>query len=255
MSTQKSKTRKSGKSFAKALKQDIAREKEIIDERWEVQSGKSVLMNTTRQKIFRYLCEYPCSSLSTIARDIQLSPPSTSWHLKILMARKLILNVSIGNQIVFYPSEMIDGSSVPILSLLTKPKVNDIFVKIIESPGINQNELTEELSVSHQSINTFANRLKEENLINIIKDGKFTRYYPTKKLNNLELEQRKKLKEFRKWVIKAFKYDGINPKLVRVSDRELTLQITSGKSLKSLKLSANPFITVIQNKVRFLSKL
>jgi DNA-binding MarR family transcriptional regulator len=255
MTPSKHKKFTSNKSFAKAFKQDIGRDKEISEEGWEIQTGKSLLMNPTRQKIFRYLCEYPCSSLSTIARDIQLSAPSTSWHLKLMEERKLIARESIGNQIVFFPVEMIEFSLIPILSLLTNPKINDIFIKIFESPGIQQNELTHKLGVSHQSINTFTNRMENEGLISIVKDGKFTRYYPTKKLGQLEINQRKKLKEFRKWLIKALKFDGVNPILIRATDHELTLQITSGKSLKSIKLSINPFISVIQNKPRFLASL
>lgn len=246
---------KAGKSFAKALKRDIGREKDIIDESWEVQTGKSLFMNQTRQRIFRYLCEFPCSSLSTIARDIQLSVPSTSWHLKLMEERRLIYRETIGNQIVFFPGEMIEGSLIPILSLLTNLKTNEIFIEILRSPGIKQNELTERLGVSHQSINTFTNRMENVGLISIVKDGKFTRYYPTKKINQLEIKQRKKLKGFREWIIKELKYDGVNPKLLRVTDRELTFQITSGRSLKSIKLSVNPFVSVIQNRARFLATL
>jgi DNA-binding MarR family transcriptional regulator len=243
------------KSFAKAFKRDIGREKEVVEEPWEVQPGKSLLMNPTRQMIFKYLCEYPCSTLSTIAHDIQLTPPSTSWHLKLLSERKLIVESKLGGQKVYYPQEMIDQKVIPLLSLLANPKIKDIFVNVLESPGIRQKELIELLNLSHQSVNTFSQRLANEDLISVLRDGKFTRYYPTKKLNELENAQRKKLKEFRKWVIKAFKFDGVNPKLIRVTDRQLFLQITSGKDIKSFKLSVNPFITIIQDKSRFLSEL
>ncbi len=249
------KKNKHKKSFAKAFKLDIGREKEVIDEKWDVQTGKSLLMNSTRQNIFKYLCEYPCSTLSTVAHDIQLTPPSTTWHLKLLLERKLITEKKVGNQRVFYPLEMIDQNTIPILSLLANPKIQKIFIKIADSPGIGQKELTEVFKSSHQSINTYTTRLKDKGIIKVVKDGKFTRYYPTSKLNELESTQRKKLKEFRKWIIKAFKFDGINPKLIRVTDRQLMLQITSGKNIKSIKLSVNPFHTILQNRSRFLAEL
>ena len=63
------------------------------------------------------------------------------------------------------------------------------------------------------------------------------------------------MKDFRKWVIKSFKHDGVNPKLIRVTDRILFLQITSGMDTKSIKLSANPFYSIVQNKKRFLAEL
>lgn len=246
---------KRSRSFAKAFKHDIGREKDILDEHWEVQHGKSILMNATRQKIYRYLCEYPCSTLSDIAHDIELSAPSTTWHLKLLVERRLISRGEVGKQQVFYPEEMIDSNVIPLLTLLANSKIKNIFNEIFESPGIKQKEITESLGMSHQSVNTFTTRLEKEGLITSIRDGKFIRYYPTKKLGQLEINQRKKLKEFRKWVIKAFKFDGVNPKLLRVTDKQLLLQITSGKSIKSIKLSVNPFITIIKNKARFLSEL
>ena len=168
-----SKKKKRGKSFAKAFKLDIGREKEILDEHWEVQAGKSILMNGTRQKIYRYLCEYPCSTLSNIAHDIKLSAPSTTWHLKLLVERRLISRGKVGKQHVFYPEEMIDSNVIPLLTLLANSKINGIFNEILESPGIKQKELTESLGISHQSVNTFANRLEKEGLITSIRDGKF----------------------------------------------------------------------------------
>ena len=243
------------KSFAKAFKMDIGREKEITDEKWEVQADKSLLMNLTRQIIFKYLCEYPCASLSTIARDIQLSPPSTSWHLKLLSERKLVSEKKLGGTKIFYPNKMLDKIGISVLSLLANQKMQDIFLQINNSPGISQKELTERLGLSHQSINAFTNRLRNEDLITIVRDGKFTRYYPTTKLDKVGTAHHKKLKEFKKWVIKAFKFDGVNPKLLRVTDRHLLLQITAGKKIKSIKLSVNPFLTITQNKSRFLSEI
>ena len=149
-----------GKSFVKALKRDIGREKEIAEESWEVKPGKSILMNLTRQKLFRYLCEYPCSTLSTIARDIQLSPPSAIWHLKLLLERDLISHLKHGGQRIFFPQEMVNQDSIILLSLLANEKIRRIYNGIIDIPGIKQSELTQELGFSHQSINSFTKKLE-----------------------------------------------------------------------------------------------
>lgn len=243
------------KGFAKAFKIDIGREKDIIEEKWEVTGGRSLLMNPVRQNIFKYLCEYPCSSLSTIAHDFEISVATMSWHIKLLLKRKLISEYKSGGQRLLFPQNMIDNNVIPILSLLTKSKIQIIFTKIRNTPGITQKELGESLKFSHQSINNYTSRLQSEDLINIVHDGKFTRYYPTNRLVELELSQRKQLKEFRSWIIKAFKYDGVNPKLIRVTDRVLFIQITSGSKIESMKLSVNPFYSTIQDKEKFLAQL
>jgi DNA-binding transcriptional ArsR family regulator len=243
------------KGFAKAFKIDIGREKEIAAEKWEVTGGRSLLMNPIRQKIFKYLCQYPCSSLSTIAHDLKLSIATMSWHLNLLVNRKIISEKKERGQRIFYPTNIIDPPNIPVLSLLANLKIHDLFIKIRDSPGITQKLLAEEIGMSHQSINNYTNRLGDVNLINIVKDGKFTRYYPTKKLESLEITQRKKLKEFRKWIIKIFKHDGVNPKLIKVTDKLLYLQITSGTVVEVIELSVNPFNSIVHNKKRFLSDL
>jgi predicted transcriptional regulator len=150
---------------------------------------------------------------------------------------------------------MLQSETIPIFSLLAKPKIHDIYQKIREWPGISQKELSEELGMSHQSIYTFTKKLEKVDLISLLKDGKFTRYFPTKRINELEKEQRKNLKEFRKWIIKVLKYDGVNPKLLKVTDQELLLQIQVGTKLLTLKLSVNPFKSIMEDKTRFLTGL
>jgi len=252
-----SKPKKKGrsKSFGHALKLDISRERELISEKWEVKTGKSLLMNPTRQKIYRYLCEYPCSSLSTLSHDFEISPASMSWHVKLLIDRKLLAETRQGGRRLFYPFNMIDKKTISVLCLLANPKINNIFVNINGSPGIAQKELADKLGFSHQSIYSFTSRLKGEEMIEIVQDGKYTRYYPSKRLTVLEVSQRKNLKEFKNWVIKAFKYDGVNPKLVRTTDKLIILQITSGAKVESIKLSVNPFYSIIQDKKLFLAEL
>jgi DNA-binding transcriptional ArsR family regulator len=243
------------RGFAKAFKFDIGREKDIIEEDWEISNRRSMLMNPIRQKILKYLCEYPCTSLSIIAHDLNLAPSTISWHLNKLLEHKILSEVKDRGKRLFYPPNMINGEMVPVFSLLAKPKIHDIFIKIREWPGISQKELSEELGMSHQSIYTFTNKLEKTELISILRDGKFTRYYPTKRITDLEFDQRKNLKEFRKWIIKVLKFDGVNPKLIKVTDQELNLQIQVGTHIESLKLSVNPFKSILEDKTRFLTGL
>jgi predicted transcriptional regulator len=243
------------RGFAKAFKLDIGREKDIVEEDWEVSSGRSMLMNPIRQKIFKYICKYPCTSLSILAQDLNLAPATISWHLNQLIEHNILSEVKDRGKRLFYPPNMINDDMVQVFSLLAKPKIHDIFKKIRESPGISQKELSENLGMGHQSINSFTNKLEKTELISILRDGKFTRYYPTKKISKLENDQRKNLKEFRKWIIKALKFDGVNPKLIKVTEQELYLQIQVGTSKVSLKISVNPFKSILEDKTHYLTEI
>lgn len=247
--------KKISQGFAKAFKKDIGHEKDLIDEKWEVSDGRSLLMSEVRQNIFKYLCEFPCGSLSTIAKDLKLSVATVSWHLNLMLERKLLSEIQSGGHRVFYPTNMVEGEAIPILIQLANPKIHDIYLIIRETPGISQKNLSNELGMSHQSINTYTNRLKRYELISVVRDGKFIRYYPTQKIEELSKSQRKNLKEFRKWIIKIFKYDGVNPKLIRVTDQQIFLQITSGTNVESLVLSINPFQSIFNDRARFLVEI
>jgi DNA-binding transcriptional ArsR family regulator len=233
------------KGFAKAFKQDISREEDIAAEKWEVKKGRSLLMNPIRREIFRYLCEFPCNHLSGISRDLGITPPSTSWHLKKMIERNLITSRKKHGKSIFYPTNMIDEDDIEILALINDEKVKHIFLTIINNPGLTQKEVGDQLRIQHQTVIWFTQKLENVGLISTLEDGKFKRYYPTSKLSELSDLHISKMKAFREWVIKTLKYDGIDPEVIRVTDKFILLRISIGKDKTSLELPTNPFLTVL----------
>jgi DNA-binding MarR family transcriptional regulator len=236
---------RSKKGFAKAFKQDISREEDIATEKWEVKKGQSLLMNPVRREIFRYLCEYPCNHLSGISRDLGITPPSTSWHLKKMIERDLITTKKIHGKTIFYPVNMIEEDDIEILALINDEKVKNIFLTIINNPGSSQKDISDQLEIQHQTVIWFTQKLEIAGLISILEDGKYRRYYPTNKLSELSETHITKMKAFREWVIKMFKYDGIDPEVIRVTDKFIMFRVSIGKDKTTLELSTNPFLTVL----------
>ena len=244
----KMKAEKPKPSFAKAFKQDISREEDIAVEKWEVRKGQSLLMNPVRREIFRHLCEFPCDHLSGVSKSLGITPSTTNWHLKKMIERKLIEMKRIDGKTVFFPTNMIEESDVGILSLINDEKVKHIFLTIKANPGITQKEISGILRLKHQSILWYSTKLIAIGLINIIEDGKYKRYYPTNLLPELSDLYLKKLRGFREWVIKAFKFDGIDPEIIRTTNNLILIRITTGKEKTTLELPTNPFITVLRTK-------
>ena len=181
------------KGFAKAFKQDISREEDIAVEKWEVKKGQSLLMNPVRREIFRYLCEFPCKHLSGISRDLGITPPTTTWHLKKMIARNLITTKKISGKAIFFPTNMIDEEDIEILSLINDEKVKQILLLVIESPGITQKEVSTNLKIRHQTVLWHTIKLQDVGLISSIEDGIYRRYYPTTLLSELSDSHIKKL--------------------------------------------------------------
>ncbi|MCK5559894.1 MAG: winged helix-turn-helix transcriptional regulator [Thermoplasmata archaeon] len=236
---------RSKKGFAKAFKQDIGREEDIAVEKWEVRKGQSLLMNPVRREIFRYLCEFPCNHLSGISRDLAITPPTTTWHLKKMIDRDLIARKKINGKIIFYPLNMIEEADIIILALINDLKVKRIFLTIKENPGITQKEISLNLELKHQTVLWHTSKLEDVGLISTIEDGKFKRYYPTNLLSELGDTHLSKLRAFREWLIKALKYDGIAPEVIRTTDKFILLRITTGREKTTLELPTNPFSTVL----------
>ncbi len=239
------KSEKTKKGFAKAFKHDIGREDEIAVEKWEVRKGQSLLMNPVRRELFRYLCEFPCNHLSGISRGLGITPPTTTWHLKKLIDRDLIASKKLNGKTIFFPSNMIEEDDIRILSLINDEKVKQIFLTIRENPGMTQKDISLNLKLQHQSVLWYTLKLEKVELISTIEDGKFKRYYPTNLLSELRDSHLSKLRAFREWLIKALKYDGIDPEVIRTTDKFILIRITTGREKTTLELSTNPFSTVL----------
>jgi len=138
-----------------------------------------------------------------------------------------------------------DDEDVEILALINDEKIKHIFLSIINNPGLTQKEISDLLRIQHQTVIWFTQKLENVELISTLEDGKFKRYYPTNRLAKLSDMHISKMKAFREWVIKKFKYDGIDPEVVRVTDKFILLRVSIGKDKTSLELPTNPFLTVL----------
>jgi len=212
----------------------------------KIERESSVLMNPSRQQLFRYLCRYPCSYLSEIARSMGISPPTAKWHLDKLCRGGLVQAHKIGKKTVYYPMDMVGPSDVPVLALMNHPQTKRLFLGITKEPGLTQKELSKLLEVRHQVVIWHATRLQEVGLITTVLDGRYTRYFPSTTLKELVQKHNKRAKTFRESLLRALTYDGVAPKIVRTSSKTITLQITSGTKRKSITLDTSPFTSVLK---------
>ena len=235
-----------GKGFAQAFKRDLDHEEDVLKEDMRIERESTVLMNPTRLQMYQYLCRYPCSYLSEIARSMKVSAPTVKWHLDKLCSGGLIQTFRVAGKNVYYPTEMIGPSEIPILALMNRPQARRIYLQINREPGLTQKELSQHLDVKHQVIIWHTNRLHELGLISTVTDGRFIRYFPTDSLKKHMEEHMKRSKTFRESLLRTFSYDGVSPRIVRSSPRTITVQITMGTRRKSITLDTSPFTSVLK---------
>ena len=136
---------------------------------------------------------------------------------------------------------MVDKKDIGIFSAMNQERATPILRKILANSGISQKNLKDEVQLNQRTVVRHTTELENAGLIESIQDGKFMRYYPTKLLTKMNDDYRKRTSKFRKHLLNMLKKDGVNPKVVRSTDRALHVKITAGESKSVLELATQPF--------------
>ncbi|MCK5560902.1 MAG: winged helix-turn-helix transcriptional regulator [Thermoplasmata archaeon] len=229
----------------KALKQTITR-KDSIPDLEEPKVPKGILMNSTRRRILQYLSRYPCIHQNEIAKTMGLSLNNARWHLGKLVENGYLSTSRIGKKRVFYPTGLIELDDIGILTLVNNKKTIRIFPIISSTPGITQKEISNLTNIKPQSLTEKLKLFEKYGLIASVHDGSYKRYYPTELIKAREKTNHKRFKEFRQIMLKVLVRDGVNPNIIRTTDRNIHIQITAGKAKSDLILYLNPFIRFLE---------
>ena len=226
----------------KALKRTITRP--VKEDSIELEKEKeyvSILMNERRQKILQLIFKYPCLHLHGIARNFGFSINATRWHLRKLMQVGYIDECKLGNRKVYFPNNSLQDIDVQILGLLNDRKFEPIFTEILRNPGITQKEIYERFNTKQSTIVDRLSTLENNQLIYSQRDGLFRRYYPTSTIKNREKMNRKPFKKYRKLLIQILERDGVEPEILRTTDKKFHIRIKSGKGKSDLIFYFNPY--------------
>ena len=224
----------------KALKRTIRRREDLP----ELETDKvpdTLLMNETRQKILQHLCKYPCIHLSGIAKDLNLSFNASKWHLNKLVENGILHTKKIGNKLVYFPTDMIETEDIELLAIANNERNRPILRLINRVPGISQKEICKSVNRKQQTLVADINLLEARGLITSKKDGKFRRYYPTDTLKKRSNANRKRSNQFRQHLLNSMIRDGVEPTILRTTDKKMYVQIIAGKDKSNLIININPY--------------
>lgn len=200
-----------------------------------------ILMNNKRQKILQYIFRFPCSHLHGIARNLDLSINATRWHLNKLIIGGYITEHDFSNRKIFYPNNCLNETDIKLLGIMNENKNELLYNEIKNNPGITQKDLMDILNKKQSTLVDNLNILEESNLIYSQRDGIFRRYYPTSLLKTRERVNRKPMKEYRGYLLQILRRDGVEPEILRTTDKKFHIRIKSGKSNSDLIFHFNPY--------------
>ncbi|TET91117.1 MAG: winged helix-turn-helix transcriptional regulator [Methanomassiliicoccales archaeon] len=225
--------------------------KTVVGEGYEGEEEKkgrveSVLMNPNREQIFQFLIFHPCSHMRKVANELNMSPPTVKWHLEKLRTGGYVNSALIKNKKVFYPRRMVaEGEAVSLLEAVNRDRIGMTFLVILENQGSTQSEIAEILGLSTQSVRGYIATLERVELITTIVDGKHKRYFPSDKLKKMEKSMRKRIRTFRRFLIKKLEKDRLNPSidLSRRREAEITIHVSKRKS--KIRIPDEPFTSSV----------
>jgi DNA-binding MarR family transcriptional regulator len=208
--------------------------------------AESVLMNPNRQQIYQFLIFHPCSSVRKVAGELKISPPTVKWHLDKLVGGGYVSSSLVSNKKVFYPTMMVsEGDMVDILEAVNRDRIGLTFLSIIENQGMTQRDIAKVLGTSTQSVRSYISTLERLDLITTIVDGRHRRYFPSDKLKRLEKTMRKRIRNFRRFLLKKLEEDRLNPSIDLSIRREAEITIRISKRRESIKIPEEPFTSSV----------
>jgi DNA-binding transcriptional ArsR family regulator len=236
-----------GIALLKALQREGGLTTEETTEKISTDSLDSLFMNTTRQRIFVYLCQFPCSDLKSISDNIGVAVPAIRWHLNKLIESEMVVSKRVKKNLVFYPIGMIDEPEIELLTFLNnKAGFKQIFQTILDKGGVTQKEICGILNLQHQLVLWYISQIERFKLIRHVKDGKYIRYYPTDALQQYVDKNKKRREVFKKQILTQLKKDGVFPEMIQIEDNKIVVQIAVGRQKQLLTLYTNPYSSMLK---------
>ncbi|RLF47623.1 MAG: hypothetical protein DRN20_05720 [Thermoplasmata archaeon] len=233
--------RRIGKEFEKAIRGDLE----------EIGRGVEALMlNGTRRLIYSLLTKRPCISMRGLARLAGVSLATTRWHLLKLENSKYVSSRPMHHDrgkkaVLYYPTNLVLDEDVYTLSLLSDGITRRIYLVVAENPGFFRAELEREVGASSGAIGRGLAELVSANLLSVVRDGKYRRYYPTGLVEKKAEAYHVRARAFVKYLEKKMRAEGLEVIIKHSSGYEVIITVRQGRNAVSMEVRTNPFISVL----------
>lgn len=132
----------------------------------------------TRQMLLRHIYAEPGTNFTELKERLGLHNGTLSHHIYILENHQMITSQRSGRQRLFFPFGSTNKAKIRTL-LITNETQKEIIEIVKDNPGITQSMISQRLNVSRQKINYHVNSLVDNSILNLEKEGRITRLYPT----------------------------------------------------------------------------
>ena len=138
-------------------------------------SPDEILNNKIRREIYQYIKSHPGEHFRSILLNLGLTNGTLAYHLYTLEKEELIKSRKDGLYRRFYPT------GYKVEPVIPTNGMGQIYRLIVSEPGITQKEVSERLGIPSSSVNYSVKKLRRQGLIEIRREGRYTRLYPSHK--------------------------------------------------------------------------
>lgn len=200
----------------------------------------SALMNANRRKIFQYLLKQPCTNAGQIAKALEVSRSTISWHLDYLVKSGYIDSHIDNKKKIFCPSGLISKKSIVVFSLLNQPASMLIYRAIVKEPGQDPGMLKEKIEASRSHISDLLKKMLAVGLISSIRDGRHVRYFPTEGYSQIVNEDISSQKEFLRKLILKMNTEHLRPEVNELKGGGVIIQFKAPGQIARIEIPYHP---------------
>jgi len=137
----------------------------------------NVLDNPSRSAIYQFIRKTPGTDFSEISRKTGVTPNSLRYHLAILkIMNKVTILKTTRNTRYFENSGSYSGTEQVVLKYLHNKPTRILLQLLMNNPYLTRAQIERTMGVSGAGVNWHMNRLSDDGLLTIRKDGRYARY-------------------------------------------------------------------------------
>ncbi len=136
-----------------------------------VSEKATLLENTSRTEILRYIQANPGVQFRAICSSLGLSIGVVQFHLAVLQKNGLIKSIYIGKYKRFFAAGKFSRKEMQTISTLKLETVKNILKTLLEHKQVAHHDLATKLCISSQGLTWQMNRLQETGLIQENRNG------------------------------------------------------------------------------------
>ena len=214
--------------------------KAAVSEGYEPAEGaaaKSALMNENRRRVFEYLAWHPCATAGEVARALAVSDPTASWHLAKLVEAGYAQAARRGSGRGFCASDLgLQESEMSIWAALSERGAPRALAHVLTTPGLTTGQLAGKMV--QRSAGRALRALREAGLVVAVVDGRFHRYYPGGAVSAIERSAPRRLRDFRRRLVRRLERDRLAPEVRMAPGDILEVDVRFGAERATLRLPA-----------------